>query len=109
MANWSSPARTPWNSDGKPWGKKRLPRRGERPRPRARLARRRLHTGKATSRHRASRGHAHGHPGVSVPTLARGYSAAGKLDLVLPIFEESLKFKTARLGPDHPQTLSSLS
>ena len=33
------------------------------------------------------------------------YQAAGKLDLALPLCEETLKLKKAKLGPDHPDTL----
>ena len=37
--------------------------------------------------------------------LAAAYQAAGKLDLALPLFEETLKLQKAKLGPDHPDTL----
>ena len=37
--------------------------------------------------------------------LAGAYQAAGKLDLALPLFEETLKLRKAKLGPDHPDTL----
>jgi tetratricopeptide (TPR) repeat protein len=40
--------------------------------------------------------------------LALGYQAAGKLDLALPLFEETLKLRKAKLGPDHPDTLISM-
>ena len=40
--------------------------------------------------------------------LAMGYQAAGKLDLALPLFEETLKLRKAKLGPDHPDTLTSM-
>ena len=41
--------------------------------------------------------------------LAAGYQAAGKLDLALPLFEETLKLTKAKLGPDHPDTLISMN
>ena len=34
---------------------------------------------------------------------------AGKLDLALPLFEETLKLRKAKLGPDHPDTLTSMN
>ena len=37
--------------------------------------------------------------------LAVGYQAAGKLDKALPLFEETLTLRKAKLGPDHPDTL----
>ena len=41
--------------------------------------------------------------------LAGGYRVAGKLDLALPLFEETLKRRRAKLGPDHPDTLESMN
>jgi hypothetical protein len=41
--------------------------------------------------------------------LARAYQAAGRLTDALPLFEESLKRLKAKLGPDHPDTLTSMS
>jgi eukaryotic-like serine/threonine-protein kinase len=41
--------------------------------------------------------------------LAWGYQAAGKLDLALPLFEETLKAIRTKLGPDHPNTLTSMN
>ena len=41
--------------------------------------------------------------------LARGYQAAGKLDRALPLFEETLAMRKAKLGPDHPYTLTSMN
>ncbi len=41
--------------------------------------------------------------------LAVAYEATGKLDLALPLFEESLRLKKAKLGPDHPDTLTSMN
>jgi eukaryotic-like serine/threonine-protein kinase len=41
--------------------------------------------------------------------LALAYRAAGKLELALPLFEETLKLRKAKLGPDHPQTLHSMA
>jgi hypothetical protein len=40
--------------------------------------------------------------------LALGYRAAGKLNLALPLFEETLRLMEAKLGPDHPDTLISM-
>jgi hypothetical protein len=36
-----------------------------------------------------------------------GYQDAGKLDLALPLYEETLRLTKAKLGADHPQTLGS--
>ena len=55
------------------------------------------------ARPRSSR-HAHEH---EQPRLA--YQAAGKLDLALPLDEETLKLSKAKLGPDHPETLASMN
>ena len=41
--------------------------------------------------------------------LADGYRAAGKLDRALPLFEETLALRKAKLGPDHPDTLDSMN
>jgi tetratricopeptide (TPR) repeat protein len=41
--------------------------------------------------------------------LAVGYRAAGKLDQALPLIEETLRLTKAKLGPDHPQTLTSMN
>ena len=41
--------------------------------------------------------------------LAVAYQAAGKLDLALPLYEETLKLTKAKLGPDHPDTLTSMN
>jgi eukaryotic-like serine/threonine-protein kinase len=41
--------------------------------------------------------------------LASGYQRTGKLDLALPLFEETLKLSKAKLGPDHPDTLGSMN
>jgi eukaryotic-like serine/threonine-protein kinase len=38
--------------------------------------------------------------------LAGAYTAAGKLDLALPLYEEAFKLHKAKLGTDHPRTLS---
>jgi len=40
--------------------------------------------------------------------LATGYQSAGKLDLALPLFEETLKLWKAKLGADHPDTLTTM-
>ena len=42
---------------------------------------------------------------TSMNNLARYAQAAGKLDLALPLYEETLKLRKAKLGPDHPDTL----
>ena len=41
--------------------------------------------------------------------LASAYDDAGKLDLALPLFEETLKLRRVRLGRDHPDTLRSMN
>jgi tetratricopeptide (TPR) repeat protein len=41
--------------------------------------------------------------------LATGYQAAGKLDLALPLLEKTLKLRKVKLGPDHPDTLTSMN
>jgi tetratricopeptide (TPR) repeat protein len=41
--------------------------------------------------------------------LAGAYGAAGKFDLAMPLWEESLKLTKAKLGADHPQTLSAMN
>jgi tetratricopeptide (TPR) repeat protein len=41
--------------------------------------------------------------------LASAYQDAGKLDLALPLFEETLKLMKAKLGPDHPDTLTCMN
>ena len=40
--------------------------------------------------------------------LALAYRAVGKLDLALPLFEETLKLRKAKLVPEHPNTLNSM-
>ena len=46
----------------------------------------------------------------SMNNLATGcIEDAGKLDLALPLFEETLKLMKAKLGPDHPDTLACMS
>jgi hypothetical protein len=40
--------------------------------------------------------------------LVLGYQAAGKLDLALPLLEDTVKRRKARLGPDHPDTIGSM-
>jgi hypothetical protein len=37
-----------------------------------------------------------------------GYQDAGKLDLALPLYEETLNLRKARLGAYHPATLTSM-
>lgn len=41
--------------------------------------------------------------------LALGYEKAGQLDKALPLLEETFKLTKAKLGPDHPNTLASMS
>ena len=41
--------------------------------------------------------------------LAAAYQRAGKLDLALPLHEETLKLTKASLGPEHPLTLTSMA
>ncbi len=45
----------------------------------------------------------------SMHNLALAYHDAGKLDLALPLFEETLRLTKAKLGPDHPDTLLSMN
>ena len=40
---------------------------------------------------------------ASMTNLAGGYQDAGKLDLALPLFEETLKRRKAKLGPEPPR------
>ena len=40
--------------------------------------------------------------------LAFGYHAAGKLELALPLLEETLKLSKAKLGADHLDTLGGM-
>ena len=42
----------------------------------------------------------------SMNNLAQAYQSAGKLDLALLLYEESLKLMKAKLGADHPDTLA---
>jgi tetratricopeptide (TPR) repeat protein len=41
--------------------------------------------------------------------LAAAYENAGKLDLAVPLYEETFKLRKAKLGPDNPQTLSTMA
>ena len=41
--------------------------------------------------------------------LGSAYRTAGKLDLAVPLLEEALKLMKAKLGPQHPNTLSCMS
>jgi tetratricopeptide (TPR) repeat protein len=41
--------------------------------------------------------------------LATGYKSAGKLDLALPLYEETVGLMKARWGTDHPDTLAVMS
>ena len=40
--------------------------------------------------------------------LAAGYRDAGQWEKALPLLEESLRLRTAGLGPDHPDTLATM-
>jgi eukaryotic-like serine/threonine-protein kinase len=37
------------------------------------------------------------------------YQFSGKLDLAVPLFEKALTLRKARLGPEHPATISSMN
>ena len=39
--------------------------------------------------------------------LGFGYKRAGKLELALPLMEETVRLARTKLGPDHPFTLSA--
>ncbi len=41
--------------------------------------------------------------------LAVAYEKAGKLDLAIPLDEETLKLRKAKIGPDHPDTLTTMN
>ena len=45
---------------------------------------------------------------TTMNNLALAYKDARKLDLAVPLFEETLKLSKAKLGPDHPQTLKPM-
>jgi tetratricopeptide (TPR) repeat protein len=40
--------------------------------------------------------------------LAVAYEKTGRLDDALPVYQESFKFSKAKLGPDHPDTLTTM-
>jgi eukaryotic-like serine/threonine-protein kinase len=44
----------------------------------------------------------------SMNNLAAAYVSAGRLDKALPLHEETLKLRQAKLGPEHPDTLRSM-
>ena len=46
---------------------------------------------------------------TSMNNLAMAYDMAGKFDLALPLYEETLKLTKAQLGPDHLSTLTSMN
>ena len=46
---------------------------------------------------------------MTMNNLAVAYAMAGKLDLAIPLHEETLKLEKAKLGPDHPDTLITMS
>ena len=41
--------------------------------------------------------------------LALAHQAAGKVDLALPLLEQTLKLRKGKLGPEHPDTLISMN
>lgn len=41
--------------------------------------------------------------------LAAGYHAVGKFDRALPLYEETLALQKSKLGPDYPDTLTSMN
>ena len=41
--------------------------------------------------------------------LAQAYHGLGEMDKALPLFEKTLKLRKAKLGPEHPDTLVSMS
>jgi hypothetical protein len=41
--------------------------------------------------------------------LALGYKRAGRLDKALPLYRETLKLQKEKLGPDHPDTLTTMN
>ncbi len=51
----------------------------------------------------------HPHTLMSMANLAVSYQDAGKLDLALPLHEETLKLRKAKLGADHLNTLASMN
>ena len=46
---------------------------------------------------------------MSMANLADGYQTVGKLDKALPLLEETLPLMKAKLGPDHPHTLTCMN
>ena len=51
----------------------------------------------------------HPHTLVTMNELAVAYRSAGKLDLALPLFGETLKLRNAKLGPDHPDSAGTMA
>ena len=49
--------------------------------------------------------HAHEHGRAS----PKCYRAAGRLDLALPLYEQTLAMRKSKLGPDHPDTLAGMN
>ena len=50
------------------------------------------------------------HPAtLSVWQPAEGYRSAGRLDEAMPLMEETLRLRKAKLGDDHPDTLNSMN
>jgi hypothetical protein len=41
--------------------------------------------------------------------LAAAHDRAGKLDLAVPLYEETLKLRKAKLGADHPETIRTMA
>jgi tetratricopeptide (TPR) repeat protein len=46
---------------------------------------------------------------TTMNNLALVYLAAGRVDLALPLFEETLKLHKAEFGPDHADTLATMN
>jgi tetratricopeptide (TPR) repeat protein len=46
---------------------------------------------------------------TSLNNLAGGYDVSGQVDKALPLYEETLRLRRAKLGAEHPQSLISLN
>jgi non-specific serine/threonine protein kinase/serine/threonine-protein kinase len=64
---------------------------------------------KAVETRKARLGPDHPDTLTSMHDLAMAYLQAEKLDLSVPLFEQSLRLHRAKLGPDHPQTLANMN
>ena len=49
------------------------------------------------------------HAQVHAATCASSYAAAGQIERALKLCEETLALQKAKLGPDHPDTLTSMN